>query len=154
MLDNPSTKAQAGTGSGLLSPDNDDRTARNLREAYESHNIAWKDVVHWNAVPFPVANSDGGSTRGEQREGARRIIEFVRRCPNLKMVLLLGDAARHGWAFAGLAVPVPVAPWKVPLLRQGAQLRARRPRPTRQGDSPSGKGTKRGVTSRTVERTR
>jgi hypothetical protein len=86
MLDNPPTKAQAGTGSGLLSPDNDDRTARNLREAYESHNIAWKDVVHWNAVPFPVANSDGGSTRGEQREGARRIIEFVRRCPNLKMV--------------------------------------------------------------------
>ena len=78
MLDNPSTKAQAGTGSGLLSLDNDDRAARNLREAYESHNIAWKDVVHWNAVPFPLANSDGGSTRGEQREGARRIIEFVR----------------------------------------------------------------------------
>ena len=29
LLDNPSSKAKAGTGSGLLSLDNDDRTARN-----------------------------------------------------------------------------------------------------------------------------
>lgn len=33
LLDNPSTKAEAGTGSGLLSLDNNDRTARNCREA-------------------------------------------------------------------------------------------------------------------------
>ena len=39
MLDNPSTRAEAGTGSGLLSLDNDDRTARNLYEACERHKI-------------------------------------------------------------------------------------------------------------------
>ncbi|GAB98509.1 hypothetical protein GONAM_02_00310 [Gordonia namibiensis NBRC 108229] len=39
LLDNPSTKAEAGTGSGLLSLDNNDRTARNCREAYARHGV-------------------------------------------------------------------------------------------------------------------
>lgn len=58
LLDNPSTKAEAGTGSGLLSLDNDDRTARNCREAYARHGVPWSQVVHWNVVPFPVAGSE------------------------------------------------------------------------------------------------
>jgi len=45
MLDNPGTRARAGTGSGLLSLDNDDPTARRLREAYERQDIAWTDIV-------------------------------------------------------------------------------------------------------------
>lgn len=115
ILDNPSTKAEAGTGSGLLSLDNNDRTARNLREAYERHHVAWTDVAGWNAVPFPVAGKrNGGSTRPERREGARWIREFVRLCPNLEFVLLLGANARDGWELARLAAPVPVVPWPVP----------------------------------------
>lgn len=65
LLDNPSSQAEAGTGSGLLSVDNNDWTARNCREAYERHGIRWSDVVHWNVVPFPVVNSNGSSTAGE-----------------------------------------------------------------------------------------
>lgn len=76
-LDNPSTNAQAGTGSGLLSLD-DDRTARNLREAYQRHDIAWRDVVLWNVVPFPVAGKNGGSTAAERRQGAPWIREARR----------------------------------------------------------------------------
>jgi hypothetical protein len=102
LLDNPSTKAEAGTGSGLLSLDNNDRTARNIREAYERHHIDGADTVGWNVVPFPVINSNGGSTRAERREGTRWLREFVSRCPNLKTVLLLGRAAQDGWALAGL----------------------------------------------------
>lgn len=60
LLDNPSTKAEAGTGSGLLSLDNNDRTARNCREAYERHAVSPKAVVHWNVVPFPVAGEGNG----------------------------------------------------------------------------------------------
>lgn len=33
LLDNPSTKAESTSGSGLFSLDNNDRTARNCREA-------------------------------------------------------------------------------------------------------------------------
>jgi hypothetical protein len=80
LLDNPSTKAEAGTGSGLLSLDNNDRTARNIREAYERHHIDGADTVGWNVVPFPVINSNGGSTRTERREGAPWLREFARRC--------------------------------------------------------------------------
>lgn len=115
MLDNPSTKAQAGTGSGLLSLDNDDRTARNLRETYARHCVAGNDLVGWNAVPFPVAGiRNGGSTTKEREEGAPWIREFVRRCPNLQFVLLLGGVARGGWKRSGLTSPAPVVPWPVP----------------------------------------
>lgn len=48
LLDNPSTKAEAGTGSGLLSLENNDATARNCRLEYKRRGIAWSDVVHWN----------------------------------------------------------------------------------------------------------
>jgi hypothetical protein len=114
MLDNPSTNAEAGTGSGLLSLDNNDRTARNLRQAYQRHNVAWKDVVPWNAVPFPVAGKNGGSTAAERQQGAPWIREFVSRCPNLEIVLLLGRAAEDGWRRAGVAINLTLVPGPVP----------------------------------------
>jgi hypothetical protein len=115
MLDNPSTKAEAGTGSGLLSTDNNDRTARNLREAYARHGVSLKDVVPWNAVPFPIAGvKNGGSTPAERREGALWVREFVLRCQNLKYVLLLGASARDGWARTGLEKPKSVVSGHVP----------------------------------------
>jgi hypothetical protein len=114
MLDNPGTKAKAGTGSGLLSLDNNDPTARRLREAYERHHIAWTDVVAWNAVPFPTAGR--GSTATERRDGAPWIGKLIRLCPNLEFVLLLGGAARDGWKRAALSRPtlVPGISWDVP----------------------------------------
>lgn len=114
MLDNPGTKAKAGTGSGLLSLDNNDPTARCLREAYERHHIAWSDIVAWNAVPFPTAKR--GSSAAERQAGARWIRELVHLCPNLEFVLPLGVAARDGWKRAGLPKPVavPGITWDVP----------------------------------------
>lgn len=103
LLDNPSTKAEAGTGSGLLSLDNDDRTARNCREAYARHGIDWADVVHWNVVPFPVAGvKNGGSTPAERARAVRWTREVVDLLPSLEIVLLLGAAARDGWKRAGV----------------------------------------------------
>lgn len=114
MLDNPGSKAKAGSGSGLLSLDNDDPTARRLREAYEHHHIAWTDLVAWNAVPFPTVGR--GSTATERQEGAPWVKEFVHLCPNLEFVLLLGAAARDGWKRAKLSTPVlvPGISWDVP----------------------------------------
>ena len=115
LLDNPSTKAEAGTGSGLLSLDNNDRTARNCREAYARHSVAWSDVVHWNVVPFPVAGiKNGGSTVAERARSAQWTREFVVLCPDLEMVLLLGAAARDGWQRAGIDRDLYVLPGKVP----------------------------------------
>lgn len=81
LLDNPSTMAEAGTGSGLLSLDNYDWAARNCREAYDRHGVSWKDVVHWNVCPFPTVNTkNGGSSPAERARGAqstRRLIELL-----------------------------------------------------------------------------
>lgn len=97
MLDNASTKAGA---SGLLSLDNDDATACNLRMAYQRHKIDAGDVVAWNAVPFPAARPNGGSSARERNERAPYIGEFIARCTNLTIIVLLGRAANDGWARA------------------------------------------------------
>ncbi|MCX5042462.1 uracil-DNA glycosylase [Aldersonia sp. NBC_00410] len=115
LLDNPSTKAEAGTGSGLLSLDNNDRTARNCRESYARHGVMWSDVVHWNAVPFPVAGvRNGGSTPGERDKAAKWTRAFVDLCPRLEIVLLLGVAARDGWARATIDRELYVVPGNIP----------------------------------------
>lgn len=66
LLDNPSTKSEAGTGSGLLSLENDDRTARLCAEKYNEYGLTPGEVVHWTSppprslasrtVPLPVRN--------------------------------------------------------------------------------------------------
>lgn len=115
LLDNSSTKAEAGTGSGLLSLDNDDRTARNCREAYARHQVPWSQVLHWNVVPFPVAGvKNGGSTAAERARAVRWTREVVELCPKLEQVLLLGAAARDGWARAGITGDLYVLPGKIP----------------------------------------
>lgn len=103
LLDNPSTKAEAGTGSGLLSPENNDWTARNIREAYARHGVDFGDVVHWNVVPFPVAGEkNGGSTSAERSRAVRWTREVVSLLSELEIVLLLGSAARDGWKRAAI----------------------------------------------------
>ncbi|WP_396908158.1 uracil-DNA glycosylase [Mycolicibacterium sp.] len=116
LLDNPSTKAEAGTGSGLLSLDNNDRTARNCREAYARHGVDWQDVVHWNVVPFPVAGvKNGGSTPSERARAVMWTREVVSLLPNLEIVLLLGAAARDGWKRAAISRPgMYVLPGNIP----------------------------------------
>lgn len=116
LLDNPSTKAEAGTGSGLLSLDNDDWTARNIREAYARHGVDWSDVVHWNVVPFPIAGvKNGPSTAGERKRAAHWTREVVGLLTDLEIVLLLGVSARDGWERAAvIRSDVYVVPGKIP----------------------------------------
>lgn len=115
LLDNPSTKAESGTGSGLLSLDNNDRTARNCREAYERHGVSHADVVHWNVVPFPVAGiKNGGSTPAERARSVQWTKAFVELCPRIEIVLLLGAAARDGWARSEIDRDLYVVPGKIP----------------------------------------
>ncbi|MDO3650915.1 uracil-DNA glycosylase [Nocardia mangyaensis] len=104
LLDNPSTKAEAARngGSGFLSLDNNDATARNCREAYLAHGIEWSSIVHWNVCPFPTGRENGASLASERDRGARWTREFVEMCPNLEIVLCLGRAAEDGWRRAGI----------------------------------------------------
>nr|WP_296390120.1 uracil-DNA glycosylase [Williamsia sp.] len=103
LLDNPSTKAEAGTGSGLLSLDNNDATAKNCRLAYKQFGVDWKHVVHWNVCPFPTANqSNGSSMASERQRGAEWTRAIFALCPRVDYVLLLGRAAEDGWRRAAI----------------------------------------------------
>lgn len=88
----------AATGSGLLSLDNNDRTARNARDAYARHGVSQSDVVHWDVVPFPVSGlKNGGSTPAERQRDALWNREVVELLPALEIVLMPGAAVRDGW---------------------------------------------------------
>ncbi|CAM4321247.1 uracil-DNA glycosylase [Nocardia ninae] len=116
LLDNPSTKAQAARdgGSGLLSLDNDDWTAKNCREAYAANGIDWSQVVHWNVCPFPISRDNGGSTAAERSRGARWTREMVDLLPELEIVLCLGRAAEDGWKRAAVRRSLYIFPRGVP----------------------------------------
>jgi len=129
LLDNPSKKAEAGTGSGLLSLDNNDWTARACRETYAAAGIDWSAVVHWNVCPFPTASSTGTSLASERARATRWTRDFVALCPNLEMVLRLGRAAEDGWRRAGISRDLYVFPEGIPhCSRQGLATQAARTR--------------------------
>ncbi|MDN4506627.1 hypothetical protein [Dietzia maris] len=133
LLDNPSTKAEAGTGSGLLSLENNDGSARFCAERYNDFGLAPGRVVHWNVAPAPIAGvKNGQSSPAERVRGARWLHELLELLPNLRVVLLMGDNARDGWKRSGLTpggIVIPVAvphPSKKGMLNRNAHQRLHR----------------------------
>ncbi|MDR6595201.1 uracil-DNA glycosylase [Saccharothrix longispora] len=115
LLKSPGPGAVTGTGSGLLSPENDDPTAARAHAEYERVGLDWRRVVHWNAVPWPTeADNPTGSDLHAARPWLPRVLELV---PDIRAVLLLGKVAEQEWARPGLGtiavgrrVPVIAAP--------------------------------------------
>ena len=133
LLDNPSTKAEAGTGSGLLSLENDDGTAHYCAGCYNDFGLTPWQVVHWNVAPAPIAGvKNRGSSGSERARGARWLHELLDLLPNLRVILLMGDNARAGWKRSGLAPTGPIVPAAVPhpsalgMLAEDAELRLHR----------------------------
>lgn len=59
LLQDPS--AEAATGSGFISRHNNDPTATNLYLAAESAGLSYDVSLHWNVIPWWVANPQMGS---------------------------------------------------------------------------------------------
>lgn len=99
LLDNPGRRARVGTGSGILSLDNNDPTSERQRDAYTQFGVDWKDIVTWNVCPAPTENPDvnsGASLPAERTQYAHWTKEFMMLCPNLEIMLPLGGSARDG----------------------------------------------------------
>lgn len=115
LLDNPSTKAEAGTGSGLLSLENNDGTAKFCAEQYNAFGLTPGEVVHWNVAPALIAGTkNGGSSADERVRGARWLRDLLELLPNLQVVLLMGRNAEDGWKRSGLSPAGIVIPDRVP----------------------------------------
>jgi uracil-DNA glycosylase len=116
LLEAPGPKAtRERGGSGFVSPDNNDGTAENMWHLLRDASIdRATDVVTWNVVPWYIGD-DHKIRPADSRdllEGRPYIEELIRLLTHLKVVVLLGQHARHGWDRLGfptraLATPHP-----------------------------------------------
>lgn len=103
VLRDPSTAA--AEGSGFISIDNNDPTARANTMFYDQTGLDRKRTLHWNAVPWEVGS------RPIAREASRArpyLLELVQMLERLKVIVVLGKPARESWELLYFDPGVPV----------------------------------------------
>lgn len=105
LMQDPSAVAY---GTGFISPDNDDYSARNATVACEAAGLTPEIRVHWNIFPHWVNITKKGKPvdpcrpvqtyKQAQPEAVRFLGELLEaRLPNLQVIVLLGKQAQGGW---------------------------------------------------------
>jgi hypothetical protein len=89
----PKTNAAAG-GSGFLSPENDDATARRFAALLDGASLPVSEILAWNAYPWYINSKPRAAELDAGVEPLRRLIVLL---PRLRVVLLHGGSARDGW---------------------------------------------------------
>ena len=94
--------------SRIVSPSNNDQTAKNLKRLFDNAGIAPGEIILWNIVPWYVGT--GTKIRPVNSEDLRHarpyLLELLALLPELRVIVLLGNKAKRGWAEAGLNVSV------------------------------------------------
>lgn len=101
VLESPA--GPAALGSGMLSADNDDPTAKNVWTAYESSGMPRTLGLHWNAVPWYVGDGkkNAGITKAQEERGRRYLVDLLALAPSIRVVVALGKPAQR--SVAGVA---------------------------------------------------
>ncbi len=101
VLESPA--GPAALGSGMLSADNDDPTAKNVWTAYESSGMPRTFGLHWNAVPWYVGDGkkNAGITKAQEERGRRYLVDLLALAPSIRVVVALGKPAQR--SVAGVA---------------------------------------------------
>lgn len=102
VLESPA--GPAALVSGMLSADNDDPTAKNVWDAYESSGMPRTHGLHWNAVTWYVGDGkkNAGITRAQVERGrGRYLIGLLALAPSIRVVVALGKPAQR--SVAGMA---------------------------------------------------
>lgn len=99
LAEAPGPQSTAQSGSGIISPDNDDQTAENT---YRFRDAAGADpacLTHWNIVPWYVG--DGSKIRGatvtDLADAAPSLERLLGLLPRVRVVMLVGSKAQLGW---------------------------------------------------------
>ena len=102
LLQDPSRVA--AKGSGFISPDNNDPTARNTTIACREAGLSAGDRVHWNIYPWWVNAKGQDPTRPRETypEAMRRAVPCINELigqllPSVTVVVLMGNQAWRGW---------------------------------------------------------
>jgi uracil-DNA glycosylase len=100
VLEAPGPKSVA---SKIISFDNPDPTASNLRSQLSTAGIDRKDVALWNVVPWYIGNKKKTKIRAavnlDIKEGQKYLIQVIALMPELKCIVLVGGAARRAHVF-------------------------------------------------------
>ena len=84
--------------SGIISIENDDPTARNLRKLLDEAKIHREEVVIWNVVPWYVGNENRTQiaipSAEDVEQGIGWLCKLVGHLKHLQCILLVGGSAR------------------------------------------------------------
>ncbi|MCA9823396.1 MAG: uracil-DNA glycosylase [Dehalococcoidia bacterium] len=100
LLEAPSRRATAAHGgSGFISCDNNDQTAKNTFETRVEAGVDRSLVVHWNVIPYYIGTASKIRTweRSDILAVQSLLEELAELLPNVKAVIPAGDAARAAW---------------------------------------------------------
>jgi hypothetical protein len=84
----------ANRGSGFLDFDNRDKAAARHCKYLEDAEIAFDDVMSWNAIPWVDADFDDHDQRYQGAKALTRVIEMM---PDLCVIMLHGSEAKAMW---------------------------------------------------------
>ncbi|MBA3278119.1 MAG: uracil-DNA glycosylase [Geodermatophilaceae bacterium] len=98
MLESPA--GPAALGSGMLSADNDDETAKNVWHAYASSGMLRTYGLHWNAVPWYVGDGkkNAGITKAQVERGRHYLVDLLALASSIRVVVALGRPAQRSVA--------------------------------------------------------
>ena len=124
LLESPGPKA---VQTGVVSLDNPDPTAANLKAQLDAAGIDREQIAMWNVVPWYLdpRHHPGAPTASEIELGCTYLPPLLDRMPNFRVVVLLGGTARRAHNFLSRtttarivschrtsAVVMGPAPWK------------------------------------------
>jgi hypothetical protein len=89
----PKTNDELG-GSGFLSPENDDPTARRFAALLDAAGIPVSEMLAWNAYPWYINHKPSPAELEAGVEPLRRLLGIL---PRLRVVMLHGGTAQDGW---------------------------------------------------------
>jgi len=96
VLESPGRMTKSKSGSGFISRNNNDETAKNFFEMNEAAEIPRRNTVTWNIVPWDI--SENGKRRApssaEIEIGLAYLYRLMDRLPNLRVIVLVGDKAK------------------------------------------------------------
>ena len=95
LLEKPGPRILPPTGSGFVSRDNPDQTARTLHRFMTAAEVPRRGTMIWNIVPW--WNGTMSLTGAEKRLGGAEILALLPLLPAVRGVILAGNPA---WQFA------------------------------------------------------
>ncbi|MDN5753665.1 MAG: hypothetical protein L0H15_10370 [Nitrosospira sp.] len=122
LLQDPSEVATAGTG--FISPDNNDPTAKNVTDALLEAGLRWDLRLQWNVYPWWVNTYKTKSGKDKARElrdptrpretwtNARKTAaalwgSFFELLPELRVIVVFGKESWKGWEATRRYLPLP-----------------------------------------------